>query len=319
VKAIAALMVLAVAAPARASGFWDRVAEPDDPDAEVARASYDREMATGNEYAIEAANMGASSYGLGRLVMRAFRAYENASLARPDAAEPHYLAGMVLYAFFNCGANPNPICRNGNQDATIAARIADHWTAFEKLAPLDPRIDASFLFERALAHTNVATPEHLRAAIDDYLESLRRTDLVRINVANAYGNLAENYMMVGRLEESLATYPEALRLRPSTTTAYGYAVALDRDEQGAKAREMIAALGPGAFEDFRRSVDAGESFYVPLGEVFYYNALAEESLGLTDRAIADWDRFIASGAHPEFAPRAKANRDALAAQRKPRR
>ncbi|MCE9573566.1 MAG: tetratricopeptide repeat protein [Deltaproteobacteria bacterium] len=309
-------LTLTLAAPAQASGFWERSDE--DPDAEVARVNYEREMELGNEYAIQAANRGASSLGLGKLVMRAFRAYENAALARPDAAEPHYLAGLVLWSFFNCGASANPICRNGNQDPSIAERIATHWTAFEKLAPLDPRIDASFLFERALAHTNVATREHLVAAIDDYLESLRRTDLIRINVANAYGNLAENYMMVGRLEEALATYPEAIRLRPSTTTIYGYAVALDRDEQGTKARELIADLGPSAFEEFKRSVESGEAFYVPLGEVFYYFALAEESLGDPERAMADWDRFLASGAHAEFAARARANRDALAA-RKPRK
>ncbi len=311
-----AAALLMIAAPARASGFWER---PDaDPDAEVARVNYEREMEIGNEYAIQAANRGASSLGLGKLVMHAFRAYENASLARPDAAEPHYLAGLVLYSFFSCGASANPICRSGNQDPSIAERIATHWTAFEKLAPRDPRIDASFLFERALAHTNVATREHLVAAIDDYLASLRRTDLVRANISNAYGNLAENYMMVGRLEEALATYPEAIRLRPSTTTLYGYAVALDRDEQGAKAREIIASLGTSAFEEFRRSVESGEAFYVPLGEVFYYFALAEESLGLSDRALIDWERFLASGAHPEFAARARANRDALAS-RKPRR
>jgi hypothetical protein len=92
-------------------------------------------------------------------------------------------------------------------------------------------------------------------------------------------------------------------------------VALDRDEQGAQAREIMAALGRHAFDAFQQSVALGETFYVPEEERFYYFALAAEALGQIDQAIAYWDMFVRSGVYPQYQARAKANRDALIARR----
>ena len=196
------------------------------------------------------------------------------------------------------------------------AKIAKHWTLFEQLAPLDPRINQAFLFKLAIANTHVADHAHIAAALEDYKKSLRHITIAISDddLQTTYGNMAETYMMLGQLDLAIDTYRQALRYGSADGTMYGLAVALDRDEQGAKAREIIKALGPRLYAQFTASVRTGQSFYVPDGEVYYYLALAEEALGRPEIAIADWNHFIQSGAHPEFAPRAKANRDALAAE-----
>jgi len=318
--ALAAGALVRAPAPARAGGFWSAATE--DPKAEVARRNYEREMETGDEYASLAANQQSSSSDTRRLVARAVLAYENAALARPDAAEPHFRAGNVLQAFYGecSGQRPLP-CQPGHPHRVMMEKLAKHWSRFLELAPLDPRIDQGFLFRLALANTHVADRPHIEAALDDYKESLRRSmigagsDTLQIT----YGNMAETYMMLGRLDDAIDPYRQALRYGSANGTLYGLAVALDRDEQGAKAREIMRALGPSAYVHFVEDVRNGQSFYVPDGEVYYYLALAEEALGRPEVAILDWDRFIRSGAHPEFAPRAKANRDALAAQLRHRR
>jgi tetratricopeptide (TPR) repeat protein len=319
--AVAAALGLALAAgwrgpaPARAGSFWSAATE--DREVEIKRRLYQREMETGDEYASLAANQQSSSADTRRLISRAVRAYENAAEARPDAAEPHFRAGNVLEAFYGeCDRRAPLPCTPGHPPPAIMERIARHWTRFEELAPLDPRINQAFLFKRAIANTHVADHAHIAAALEDYKKSLRH---ITIGVSDrdlqtTYGNMAETYMMLGQLDHAIDTYRQALRYGSNDGTLYGLAVALDRDEQGAKAREIIKALGPKQYAEFTASVRIGQSFYVPDGEVYYYLALAEEALGRPEVAIADWNHFIQSGAHPEFAPRARANRDALAAE-----
>src|SRR5262249_3319236 len=94
-------------------------------------------------------------------------------------------------------------------------------------------------------------------------------------------------------------------------TAYGYAVALDRDDNQAQATEVINALDPTAWIGYMRRVQAHDIFYVPAGEEHYYFGLILETRGEIDEAIAEWRAFIASGAPPEFQPRAKAHIEAL--------
>ena len=75
-----------------------------------------------------------------------------------------------------------------------------------------------------------------------------------------------------------------------------------------------AQLNLTAFETFQTNVSSGKTFFVPPGEVNYYLALAEESLGMPQQALVHWERFLTSKAHPQFAPRAKHNRDVLRAR-----
>ncbi len=46
-------------------------------------------------------------------------------------------------------------------------------------------------------------------------------------------------MMMGRMEDALETYREALRGAQDTPTFSGYAVALDRDESSRQALDII--------------------------------------------------------------------------------
>jgi tetratricopeptide (TPR) repeat protein len=325
-RLVAALALAAaipsVPAPARAGSLWAAMTEPAGD--ERARRTYDEEMRRGDELSVLATSDTARGAARRQLVLRAVLAYENAAQARPAMAEAHYRAGLVMHAFFIECDRPTALCDPNHAPRRELERMLGHWDAFERLAPLDPRIDGHFLFQRAILHTRIGTPEHIEAALADYHKILERGDLATGGPLRSqfedwsltYSNMAETFMMLGRIDEAIPAYREALRYRRETSQYYGLAVALDRDEQGAQAREIMAALGPHAFEAFQQSVASGETFYVPEEEHFYYFALAAESLGLFDQAIAYWDQFVRSGVYPPFQARAKANRDALIARRR---
>jgi tetratricopeptide (TPR) repeat protein len=169
------------------------------------------------------------------------------------------------------------------------------------------------LFHRAVLHTRLVTKEHLEAATRDYEKIMARTDEPDETVL---ANLAETYMMLGRLDDSIETYRQALRTSRNTETVYGLAVALDRDERGGQARDLIIGQGEQQMADFHRKVNEGSTFFVPRGEEFYYFALAYEAFGETDKAIDFWQKYIQSGAHPEYQPRAHAHLDPMLADKK---
>jgi tetratricopeptide (TPR) repeat protein len=123
-------------------------------------------------------------------------------------------------------------------------------------------------------------------------------------------------MMLGRLEESIDTFKEALRGAADTAVWYGYAVALDRDERTQQSFDVVKSLGRSQRDHFHARVIAGDTFFVPEGEKFYYFALVDEALGLEEDAINYWRQFLASGAHPQFQPRAKAHLEQLLKKKK---
>ena len=117
--------------------------------------------------------------------------------------------------------------------------------------------------------------------------------------------------MLGRVEDAIEMYREALRGAADTSTWYGFAVALDRDERTEQALEVIQSLGREQRDQFHLRVLRGDTFFVPEGEKHYYFALSDEAFGFDDEAIDNWKKFIASGAHPLYQPRAKAHLEAL--------
>jgi tetratricopeptide (TPR) repeat protein len=201
------------------------------------------------------------------------------------------------------------------RDREGAERTLAHWTAFERLAPLDPRV-RNTLFSRALLHTKLATEADFWHAIGYYEKLLSRSDLdtsLSENVATWLGNLAETYMMVGELEKAVATYGRALEFQNRALYAFGLGVALDRLGHGAKARELVGNYATNGGID---ALIADNIFFVPYGELYYYQALAYEALGEYDTAIVKYRQFIASGAHPRYQPRAVENLQRVLATRK---
>jgi len=323
------LVLLLVATTAHAN-VWQSAIDRGSPD--PAQDVYDSEMRNGDEEAIQANAKGASLKTIRQLVDHAVLSYRNAAQAKPNAAEPYYRIGRLLYSFyFECQdavipTQQSPLCySNGITlfDRKHAQEIIDAWNEFEKRAPLDPRLsvhlgETEILFKRAILETKLVTKDHLEAAAHDYEKILARSDTgVEGSDETVWSNLAETYMMLGRLEDAIDMYHEAIRRGPSTSTMYGLAVALDRDERTEEAHDVIQSQGLVALQAFHEAVMKGGTFFVPRGEEFYYFALAHESFDEVDAAIEYWQKYIQSGAHPEFQPRAKAHLAALAAKRHP--
>jgi tetratricopeptide (TPR) repeat protein len=247
---------------------------------------------------------------------RALRAFQEASLIDPNAAEPHYYAAvMLIYGKLECTS-----CAFDPQLAGAAIAELD---AFEARAPLDPRLSVNALTKRAILHTRLAGATkgeaargHLEAALADYRATLERNASTRTSSEVVYGNLAETLMMLGNVEEAIEQYRQALRVQPSTGVTLGLAVALDRDERGTEARALLRDLGSPAIVEWEMAVSSGDFFYVPEGEVYYYRGLINEALGLDQAAIENYTKFLDSHAHPMFAPRARANREALRTKRR---
>ncbi|HEX7704240.1 MAG TPA: tetratricopeptide repeat protein [Kofleriaceae bacterium] len=321
---IRVLLALALATTAAHADIWRHAIEQGSPDTQ--QDIYDSEMKSGDELTLQATSSAVSPENVRQLVFHAALSYHNASSAKPNAAEPYYKIGRLLYSFYfeSCDGQslqqPSPLCRAGTSpfDAKHAKEIIDAWDAFEARAPLDPRVsversgpstsDFNLLFHRAVLHTRLAKTDDLVAATKDYERIIARTDLPDETVLS---NLAETYMMLGHLDEAIDTYRQALRSNRNTETMYGLAVALDRDDRGDQARDLIVAQGEQSLGEFRKRVDSGLTFFVPEGEELYYFGLAYEAFGMTDKAIDAWKQYIASGAHPEFQPRAKAHLDPL--------
>jgi hypothetical protein len=190
------------------------------------------------------------------------------------------------------------------------------WDAFEARAPLDPLVN-DVLFARAILRTKLSgdpktSRQDLEAAARDYQALIDRADGLNPRAPDqARGNLAETYMMLGQLEQAIDTYWLAVKEGADASTAYGLAVALDRDEEGSKALAVIRSQGRDAYEAFQRKFLTGDVFYVPRGEEYYYFALIEEAFGNFASSLGQWRLFVKSGAHPQFQARAKAHMDAL--------
>lgn len=335
-RALVTAVLLVASAAAHAQGdVWQRALDPKASD-ELADAVYDREMRDGDDQVGLASARSVSLRVMREHLQSALTAYHNAAQARPQRAEPYFRTGDVLYSFYlqNCSdapqfatsASPLRDCsRPDSFDVRMAEQAIAAWEAAEAREPLHPRfsndLGESLLFTRAILHTRLATKEHLEKAVVDYDRIISRADMSdRTRQSeiwgNVWGNLAETHMMLGHLDDAIEGYLQAWKWSASESTAYGLAVALDRDSREARALDVIVDQGPGSYEAFREKIARGSTFFVPRGEVFYYFALIEQAWGREDASIAYWREFIASGAHPQFQARAKAHLDALIAKRR---
>lgn len=294
------LFVMASAPVATAGNVWaDATGTADESD-------YDAAMRMGDAYAERAALLyRRSSYRARSFAHRAIEAYERAIKLDPKSAEAHFRAAEILHAHYvQSFDHPEP---------EKAERAIAHWRAFEKLAPLDPRL-VDVLIRRSIDETKLATETSLRAAVADYERILDMLDEGSTNPADLAtwtANVAEIHMMLGEMGTAIDLYERALNLEARPLYAYGLAVALDRDHQGARAREVMRSF---ALTDQLRELSQPGVFFVPRGEIYYYLGLGNESLGHRAKAVDYYKKFIASGAHPEFQDRARENIRALNAR-----
>lgn len=159
-----------------------------------------------------------------------------------------------------------------------------------------------------------------------------------------YSNYAEVLMAAGRLPDAEARYRDAIaaatdlgvgdwreRAHELALAYYGLAVALDRDDQPAAAREtMLRALthDPTASVLKLASAPGGDLFFVPEGDVLYYLGLAAEVEGRDGDAQTAFREFLervprgrwarAAEAHLARKPPAGARRAAGGAEGAPR-
>ena len=325
------LAIIAALAASASANVWKDAA---DTGSQAKQEVYEAAMRAGDEAARSGMVRGSNIPTVRKFLDAADKAYRQAAAARPDAPEPWFRIGKVVYTYvFDCEPFPanfdiwvSPLC-GGPFDRKRAAEVVEAWDEFEKRGPLDPRLTmllgrSHLLFERAILNTKLVTAAdakantaRLEAAARDYEAMIKRTNVADDTQEPVRENLAETYMMLDRLDDAVDMYKEALRRGASIETQFGLAVALDRDERGDEAADLITRLGPTAVEEFKLRVIRQFTFFVPDGEQYYYFGLIDESLGQFDTAIEYWKLYIRSGAHPEFQPRAKQHLDALVAKR----
>lgn len=317
-------IALTPVAVAQADNFW----QPQPDAVDEAQIQYELSMKLGDKNAIVAGRLEHDRDSFPTLdpqsrmerlrfsINRAIANYEKAFEARPDAPEPYYRAAEVINRYYLERRSNIPVIAGRYRKK--ARKAIAYWQQFERLSPLDPRVRET-LFNRALVHTKMADEVNYRQALALYEAIIRRSDVsseLRDNVATWYGNMAETYMMVGELDRAIENYRIALENADRATTAYGMAVALDRDEQGDLARDLIRRYGDSGLYQMR--TDSGV-FFVPDGERNYYIALGYDALGDWDNAAKYYREFIRSGAHPRYQERAKENLAWILQKRKERR
>lgn len=323
-----ALLVAAILAGATAHADVWKDAIEGGTSSEPGMSEYRRAMQDGDDHVVQASAHMVSPNERRRQIDAALASYRKASAARPKEADPHFRIAATLDAFLVCSLNDRPgrpihteivdLCTDGSKAMFGPQYLAALDTA-EQLAPLDPRFSVtlgdSAIFERAVFRTKLVRflplemKKLLEGAAADYLKVIARSDDKPSDTV--FANLAETHMMLGRLEEAVAMYDEAMARGAGLETGFGLAVALDRNGQTQRAAQTLKDLTITHIEDFHRRLRAGDTFFVPAGEETYYLGMLYEHLGESARALEYFKQFIKSNAHPQYQAAAKRHIDAL--------
>ncbi len=290
----------------KGENFWIA----DDPEAE----NFQAKMADADRLALLATHYKTTPLRRARIAAEAMRAYAEAIEINPNSAEAHFRAAVVS------GANQTK--ENFPRPSDIDIAIA-HLEAFEQLAPNDPRL-ANALFQRSLLRTKRRGKRNIELGIEDYDKQLALIDQTgeanRNTMSTTLSNRAELLMMLGRLEESIAGYEAAIDFEDGISYGYGLAVALDRDGQGFRARAVARRY---ALLDPSDALTRNGTFFVPAGEIHYYQALRAESLANYRQAATAYLLFLQRVPRSPFVARARENLKAIqgkaASQPAPRR
>ncbi|MCP4449568.1 MAG: hypothetical protein GY811_30180 [Myxococcales bacterium] len=269
-------------------------------------AAFEARMTRADSLALLATDYETREIRRAALAARAMSEYEEALKLDPKSSEAHFRAALVSLRFLTAENVP---------PSRELRRLIVHLVAFEELAPSDPRL-TSLLFARSLARTKLigqgGDSRDLERAIGDYDKHLALLDQsnswVRNRMSTTLSNRAELLMMLGRLEEAITGYEEAIAIEASISYGYGLAVALDRDGQDFLARDVARTY---ALLDPSDALTQGGTFFVPQGEIHYYQALRAESIANYRTAKTAYEAFLVRLPRSRFAAKARKNLQAI--------
>jgi tetratricopeptide (TPR) repeat protein len=349
--AVAGLIALATPrSSAAGSDFWGRpgASNQDAADAQVAalvdeaavfaRSAYVfRESAEQAARSRRAAEAGQLRHEMARAGERALAAYENALVLRPNDPDLHYAAGGLICEYVYDYYGQDLHLRHKRDE--LGNRAITHWQTFERLSPKDPRrvnfvlslgvsqqqpfggapqlVRWPFQFCRSIIYTKMGGDENYTRALDDYdyLLAVNPRDLTDAPfIALLLTNSAEILMALGRLDEAIERYREALDYEGEPLHYYGLAVALDRAGLGESA---LAAMRAGVEKEpsdqaALASLSRPSVFFIPPGDIDYYLGLGHLALGHAEKAAHHFGQFVRNvGDRSPYARRAAEHLDGL--------
>jgi tetratricopeptide (TPR) repeat protein len=315
----AILLVLALTTPTRADGFWnpepraaERAAHVADGDAAMARARevlgawatpLARQQVPEDQWPCRPTEVDI----LGHEAIDAYEAALEIPGSDPDAAELHWRAFFAASRFANQGGE-----QCGEDDPAYEAELR-HLDGLVVADPLDLRIPQG-RFAAAIAASKLGAkggPDGQKLflrAVDEYEQWRRASDQANPIGAELFAesdsNEAEILMALGRLDEAIDLYQKSADLFGAEALSwFGLAVSCDRDgqiERAGEAMRLALATRPG----LGRLTGSGV-FFVPDGDLFYYLALANETIGNKGEALRDYKLFLMKTVGQRYLERAK--------------
>jgi TonB family protein len=263
--------------------FWSNIAEP-------GRRKFLLALGRGRGLYDAAVNMRSATLRR-RTLEDALAAFQEANRHSPNNGDGWFWTGKTLFEL------------DRNKEAVAA---------FGRVRRLNPSFadDYSIAFKLGIAYSKMGAFE---AAVQEYdraerIQSSRGqgSSDARNNQSILQANAAESLMAIGRLDEAIQRYQEALALQPGHTLAWwGLAVALDRDEQTSKALEA-ATRALASDPEMRLLTDPGV-FFVPVGDIHYYYGVGRMAKGDRDTAKQDFEKFLQLLPKSPWGPRARAH------------
>ena len=273
-------IVLGGAEPTGSSDFWAELAQP-------GFSQYAKKLAAGKQL-FDAAQKITAPPLRDESLKQALAAFKRALQHYPNAAEGHRWVAKTLFELEQM------------QPAITAVKTARR---------LDPQLnkDYSIAFEMGIAYSKIGDFELAVAEYDRSLAAVAQSKATARHKqlqATLHGNAAESLMALGRLDDAIRRYQDALAINSYYRLGWwGLAVALDRDEQIAKSQ--AAAAQALAYDPSMRSLRGDSVFFVPPGDVHYYHALGHLARGRIEKARAAFQTFLSQCTDSPWAFRAK--------------